>query len=154
MLPVSLVLITALAYLLVLFLIASRGEKKRVEGPRPWRYTLALGVHCTTWAFYGTVTQAAHYGWAFAPTYVGAIIVFLFAHALLMRTLNIVREHNLTSIADLMGARYARSHGISAFVAIIALVALVPYIALQLRAVTAIYLCGYFGVDAHPYSLV
>jgi len=147
MLPVSLVLITALAYLLVLFLIASRGEKKRVEGPRPWRYTLALGVHCTTWAFYGTVTQAAHYGWAFAPTYVGAIIVFLFAHALLMRTLNIVREHNLTSIADLMGARYARSHGISAFVAIIALVALVPYIALQLRAVTASF-SAVTGVDA------
>lgn len=147
MLPVSLVIFTALVYLLVLFLIASRGERTRQEGARPWRYTLALGVHCTTWAFYGTVTQSAHYGWAFAPTYIGAIIIFLFAHGLLMRTLNVVREHNLTSIADLMGARYARSHGISAFVAIIALVALVPYIALQLRAVTSSF-SAVTGLDA------
>ncbi|WP_207916320.1 PAS domain-containing hybrid sensor histidine kinase/response regulator [Lysobacter sp. N42] len=138
---------TALAYLLVLFLIASRGERSRQEGARPWRYTLALGVHCTTWAFYGTVTQSAHYGWAFAPTYIGAIVIFLFAHGLLMRTLHIVREHNLTSIADLMGARYARSHGISAFVAIISLVALVPYIALQLRAVTSSF-SAVTGLDA------
>lgn len=137
MLPVTLVLFTALAYFLVLFSIASRGERRRQNTPKPWRYTLVLGVHCTTWAFYGTVTQAAHYGWGFAPTYAGAILVFLFAHGILMKTLSAVREHNLTSIADFIGSRYSKSNGISAAVAIIALIALVPYISLQLRAITA-----------------
>jgi Na+/proline symporter len=59
MLPISVVLLAAFAYLVLLFTIASRGERRPRQGARPWRYTLALGVHCTTWAFYGTVTQAA-----------------------------------------------------------------------------------------------
>src|SRR5690554_1487707 len=147
MLPTSFVLFTAIAYLVLLFTIASRGERRKQDGVRPWRYTLVLGVHCTTWAFYGTITQAAHYGWSFAPTYAGAILVFLFAHALLMKTLKAVRDYNLTSIADFIGSRYSRSHGISAVVAVIALIALVPYISLQLRAVAASF-SAVTGIDA------
>lgn len=137
MLPISVVLIAAFAYLALLFTIASRGERSRKSGPRPWRYTLALGVHCTTWAFYGTVTQAAQYGWWFAPTYLGGICIFLFAHQFQLKMLNLVKEQNLTSIADLIGSRYGKSHLLAAFVAIICLIALVPYISLQLRAVAA-----------------
>jgi Na+/proline symporter/signal transduction histidine kinase/CheY-like chemotaxis protein len=137
MLPISIVLIAAFAYLALLFTIASRGERSTRSGPRPWRYTLALGVHCTTWAFYGTVTQAAQYGWWFAPTYLGGICIFLFAHHFQMKMLTLVKEQNLTSIADLIGSRYGKSHLLAAFVAIICLIALVPYISLQLRAVAA-----------------
>lgn len=137
MLPISLVLIAAFAYLLLLFTIASRGERKTTQGPRPWRYTLALGVHCTTWAFYGTVTQAAQYGWWFAPTYLGGICIFLFAHQFQLKMLTLVKAQNLTSIADLIGSRYGKSPLLAASVALICLVALIPYISLQLRAVAA-----------------
>ncbi|MGM0633570.1 MAG: hybrid sensor histidine kinase/response regulator [Pseudomonadota bacterium] len=137
MLPISVVLFAAFAYLVLLFTIASRGERRARQGPRPWRYTLALGVHCTTWAFYGTVTQAAQYGWSFAPTYLGAICVFLFAHQFQMKMLTVVKQQNLTSIADLVGSRYGKSPSLAAAVAIICLIALIPYIALQLRAVAA-----------------
>lgn len=137
MLPISVVLIAAFTYLALLFTIASRGERHSRSAPRPWRYTLALGVHCTTWAFYGTVTQAAQYGWWFAPTYLGGICIFLFAHQFQLKMLTLVKEQNLTSIADLIGSRYGKSHLLSAFVAIICLIALVPYISLQLRAVAA-----------------
>ncbi|MBC55041.1 MAG: sodium:proline symporter [Gammaproteobacteria bacterium] len=137
MLPIYVVLIAAFAYLALLFTIASRGERNTRSGPRPWRYTLALGVHCTTWAFYGTVTQAAQYGWWFAPTYLGGICVFLFAHHFQLKMLTLVKEQNLTSIADLIGSRYGKSHLLAALVAIICLIALVPYISLQLRAVAA-----------------
>lgn len=150
MLPVSFVLFTALAYLLVLFSIAYRGERRRKDTPKPWRYTLVLGVHCTTWAFYGTITQTVHYGWGFAPTYAGAILVFLFAHGLLMRILAVVREQNITSIADFIGSRYTKSNGISAAVAIIAVVALVPYIALQLRAITASFASITGSISGEP----
>ncbi|MDO9477908.1 MAG: PAS-domain containing protein, partial [Pseudohongiella sp.] len=137
MLPISFVLIAAFAYLLLLFTIASRGERKIAQGPRPWRYTLALGVHCTTWAFYGTVTQAAQYGWWFAPTYLGGICIFLFAHQFQLKMLKLVKAQNLTSIADLIGSRYGKSPLLAASVALICLVALIPYISLQLRAVAA-----------------
>jgi Na+/proline symporter/CheY-like chemotaxis protein len=137
MLPISFVLIAAFAYLMLLFSIASRGERKTTQGPRPWRYTLALGVHCTTWAFYGTVTQAAHYGWWFAPTYLGGIVTFLFAHQFQLKMLKLVKAQNLTSIADLIGSRYGKSPLLAASVALICLVALIPYISLQLRAVAA-----------------
>lgn len=136
-LGVATVLIIASLYLVLLFSIASRGEAKPRSGPRPVRYSLALGVHCTTWAFYGTVTQAAYYGWWFAPTYVGAILIFLFAHGLQLRMLRVIKRHNLTSIADFIATRYERSQWLAGSVALISLIALIPYIALQLRAVTA-----------------
>ena len=43
-----------------------------------WRhvYALSLAVHCTSWTFYGTVTQAARYGWPLPPTFVGAILLY------------------------------------------------------------------------------
>lgn len=137
MLSISTVLIAAVIYLTLLFGIASRGERRTSNTVRPWRYTLALGVHCTTWAFYGTVTQAANYGWWFAPTYLGGICVFLFAHQFQIKMLKLVKQQNLTSIADLIGSRYGKSPTLAAAVALICLVALIPYIALQLRAVAA-----------------
>ena len=147
MLPVSLVLITAIVYLTVLFSIASRGERNVRTGPRPWRYTLAVGVHCTTWAFYGTVTQAAQYGWWFAPTYLGGICIFLFAHGIQLKMLALVKQQNLTSIADLIGARYGKSQLLAAGAALICLVALIPYISLQLRAVAASFV-AVTGIEA------
>ncbi|RUO31191.1 PAS domain-containing hybrid sensor histidine kinase/response regulator [Aliidiomarina soli] len=138
MLGVASVLLVASLYLLLLFYIASRGERKpRAQRPAPWRYTLALGVHCTSWAFYGTVTQSAYYGWSFAPTYLGAIAVFLFAHGLQLRMLRVIKRRNITSIADFIGSGYGKSQWLAGLVAMITLVALIPYIALQLRAVTA-----------------
>ncbi|MCC5879753.1 MAG: PAS-domain containing protein [Idiomarina sp.] len=137
MLGVGSVLLVASLYLALLFTIASRGEGRVKAGPRPLRYTLALGVHCTTWAFYGTITQAAYYGWWFAPTYAGAILIFLFAHQIQLRMLRVIKRHNLTSIADFIATRYGKSQLLAGWIAIIALLALIPYIALQLRAVTA-----------------
>jgi PAS domain S-box-containing protein len=147
MLPVSIVVITAVAYLALLFAIASRGERQGTAGARPWRYTLALGVHCTTWAFYGTVTQAAQYGWWFAPTYLGGICIFLFAHSIQMKMLTLVKQQNLTSIADLTGSRYGKSQLLAAGVALICLIAMIPYISLQLRAVAASFV-AVTGIEA------
>lgn len=76
MLSVPVTLLVATVYLVLLFTIAYRGDRKPPNQVKPYRYALAQGVHCTSWAFYGTVTQSAHYGWSFAPTYVGAILCF------------------------------------------------------------------------------
>ncbi|MFP3454134.1 hypothetical protein R0K30_21235, partial [Bacillus sp. SIMBA_154] len=63
----------------------------------------------TSWAFFGTITQSAYYGWAFAPTYAGAIIVFILLHGLQLKLLNYAKHQNITSIADLIGTRYGKS---------------------------------------------
>jgi len=137
MLSVSLTLATAIIYLLILFAIAYRGDSASKQPAKPYRYALAQGVHCTSWAFFGTVTQSAYYGWAFAPTYIGAILVFLFLHALQLKLLNYCKQQNITSIADLIGTRYGKSPLLAGVVAFTALIAVIPYISLQLRAVTA-----------------
>src|SRR5690554_4014247 len=136
MLSTSVAILIAITYIAVLYSIAYRGERKPPNQIKPYRYALAQGIHCTTWAFYGTITQSAYFGWAMAPTYVGAMLVFLFAHRLQLRLLHACKQQNLTSIADVISHRYGKSSWLAVTVASIALIGIVPYIALQLRAVT------------------
>lgn len=136
MLPTSIAVVLAILYIALLYSIAYRGERKTPNEIKPYRYALAQGIHCTTWAFYGTITQSAYYGWSMAPTYLGAIAVFLFAHRVQMRLLHVCKQKNLTSIADVISHRYGKSSSLAIVVALLALIGIVPYIALQLRAVT------------------
>lgn len=126
-----------LGYLLILFALAFWGDKRFSGGQQhPYIYSLALGVHCTSWAFFGTTTQAAQYGWAFIPTYLGIIAVFLFAHPVLRRIANLCHQHNISSLADFISLRYDKSHMLAALVTLLCFIGVVPYIALQLDAVT------------------
>lgn len=99
-------------------------------------YSLSLGVCCTSWAFYGTVGQAATTGAWLAPIYIGSIICLVLAWPMLMRTLLIIKNQNLTSIADFIACRFDRSPKIAATVAMVSLFGTIPYIALQLRAIS------------------
>jgi PAS domain S-box-containing protein len=138
---VSGLLLSALAigYLLVLFGVAFYGERRSVYPGnarlRPWIYSLALGVYCTTWTFFGAVGTAVRDGWSYLPIYLGPALVFLFAMPFLERLIAIVRAHNITSIADLISSRFGKSPALAALVAVIALTAGVPYLALQYMAV-------------------
>ncbi|WOH36256.1 PAS-domain containing protein [Thalassotalea fonticola] len=128
----------SIGYLALLFIVAYWGQHKTNKRwfSNPWVYSLSLGVSCTTWAFYGTVGQAATTGAWLAPIYIGSILCLIFAWPTLMRILQIVKQQNLTSIADFIACRYDRSPKIAATVATIALVGTIPYIALQLRAIS------------------
>ncbi|AAV82984.1 PAS domain-containing hybrid sensor histidine kinase/response regulator [Idiomarina loihiensis] len=149
MLSIEVTVFAAIAYLTILFSIAYRGDRGASNRVRPYRYSLAQGVHCTSWAFFGTITQSAYYGWAFAPTYVGAIIVFILLHSLQLKLLNYCKHQNITSIADLIGTRYGKSPVLAGVVAITAFIAVVPYISLQLRAVTSSF-ATVTGFDTNP----
>jgi len=129
----------AVSYLLVLFGVAFYGERRSVYPGharlRPWIYSLALGVYCTTWTFFGAVGTAVRDGWTYVPIYLGPVLVLLFATPFLERLVAIVRAHNITSIADLISSRFGKSPTLAALVAVIALTAGVPYLALQYKAV-------------------
>jgi len=137
MLSVWTVSITVFCYLLLLFALAFWADKhKRGQQQHPYIYSLALGVHCTSWAFFGTTTQAAVYGWAFVPTYFGIILVFLFAHPVLRKIAVLCHQHQVSSLADFIGLRYEKSHLLAGLVTILCFIGVIPYIALQLDAVT------------------
>ena len=127
-----------LVYLVVLFGVAIYGNRERENNnkQRPIVYSLALGIHCTSWAFYGTVAQSATYGWPFIPTYLGSIALFVFAFPLLLKIARVTQANNLSSIADLIGLRFGQSHVIAGIVTLICFIGIIPYTALQLVAIT------------------
>ena len=102
-------------YVALLFAIAYFGDRRaRVAGAparKPWVYSLALGVYCTSWTFYGAVGRAATSGWDFLPIYLGPVLVFMLWSPLLQRIVRISKRHNITSIADFVGATDARGGG-------------------------------------------
>jgi Na+/proline symporter/nitrogen-specific signal transduction histidine kinase len=135
-----LVLGIAVAYLLMLFAIAWLVE----HGSRPLAklsgsslvYTLSLAVYCSSWTFNGGVGRASQSGMDFLPIYLGPTLAFCLGPLIIRRMLRISKANQITSIADLIGARFGRSSGVPALVTVIAVVGLVPYIALQLKSVS------------------
>ena len=128
----------SLLYLGVLFFIAWYGDKQTswLARWRPWIYSLSIAVYCTSWTFYGTVGQASQDTWSFLPIYLAPIIVFVFGWRILARLILIAKREHITSIADFIAARYGKSQGLAVFVTVIAVVGILPYIALQLRGIT------------------
>ena len=131
---------TAFLYLLILFAVASYGDRHgsgRDRSNRPNIYAFSLAIYCTTWTFFGSVGLAATSGLSFLSIYVGPIIIFTLGYPLVQRIIRLSKEERITSIADFLGARYGKSLLVAAVAAIIAVVGTVPYIALQLKAVSS-----------------
>ncbi|MGA7003078.1 MAG: PAS-domain containing protein, partial [Pseudolabrys sp.] len=135
------VIAVALAYIGLLFLIASYGDRTRGLGrenrARLLIYPLSLAIYCTSWTFFGSVGLASRTGFDFLTIYVGpALMIGLFG-PLLMRVVRLAKGQNITSIADFIAARYGKGQAVAATVALIAIVGSIPYIALQLKAVSS-----------------
>lgn len=137
MLSFAAVALASLAWLALMFGTALYAERRPTVLARHWGhvYALSLAVHCTSWTFYGTVTQAARYGWPLPPTFLGAIVLYALAIAFMIRLVRLSRETNATSLADLIATRLGKDAWLAATVTLIAALGLIPYIALQLKAV-------------------
>ncbi|WP_266159015.1 PAS-domain containing protein [Dyella silvatica] len=141
MLNASMIAAAGLIWLGLLFGVALVGERRPHWFERRWAviYALSLAIHCTSWTFYGTVTQASRSGWWLPPTFIGAILMYLFAIAVLRRLVQLARDYNAGSLADLIAVRLGRHSGLAALVTAVVLIGIVPYIALQLKAVAMSY---------------
>ena len=137
MLSFWVVALASLAWLGLMFGTALYGERHPTLFARHWRivYSLSLAVHCTSWTFYGTVTQAARYGWPLPPTFLGAILFYGLGVAFMVRLVKLARETNATSLADLIATRLGKDAWLAAAVTLVAALGLIPYIALQLKAI-------------------
>lgn len=141
MLSANLVLAVALLYVALLFGVAFVGDAHARRGDVRWLhspviYTLSISLYCTSWTYYGAVGSAVREGMGFAAIYLGPTLVFVGWWTLLRKMVRIGQVHRTTSIADMISSRYGKSGSLAALITVIAVVAITPYIALQLKAVT------------------
>ncbi|MFV0385775.1 ATP-binding protein [Paracoccus sp. (in: a-proteobacteria)] len=138
--PFETLVACCLAYVALMFGVAFAADRAAQRGRVRWLdhplvYTLSLSVYCSAWTFYGAVGYASRSGLEFATIYIGPTVVFTGAWWGLRRLVRIARMHHVTSIADLISARFGKSNALAGFVTLIAVIAATPYIALQLQSV-------------------
>src|SRR6476619_5127909 len=140
MLTGSVIVLASFAYVALLFAIAYYGDKRADAGrsiiANPSVYALSLAVYCTSWTFYGSVGRAASRGAEFLTIYLGPTLMAALSWLILRKIARISKVNRITSIADFISSRYGKSAVLGGLVTIIATVGVVPYIALQLKAVS------------------
>lgn len=156
MLSGTVVVSVSFAYLLILFAIAHYGDWRAEQGrsiiSNYWTYALSMAVYCTAWTYFGSVGRAASGGAWFLPIYLGPTLAMTLAWLVLLKMIRIAKSYRITSIADFVASRYGKSHLLGGLVTIITVVGIIPYIALQLKAVSSGYavLTGVGGLSFHP----
>ncbi|QNN71684.1 hybrid sensor histidine kinase/response regulator [Thermomonas carbonis] len=156
MLSVSIVVAAAVLWLGLLFGTALYAERRPGVLASHWHhvYALSLAVYCTSWTFFGTVTQAARYDWPLPPTFVGTLLLYALGAGLMLQLVKLARASNATSIADLIATRLGKDAWLAAGVTLIAVLGLIPYVALQLKAVSmsfALLTDSQAGADQPPW---
>lgn len=136
----STIVVVSFLYLALLFAVAYVGDKRADAGrsiiANPTIYALSLAVYCTTWTYYGSVGRAASSGLGFAPIFLGPTLVVALWWFVMLKMVRIGKTNRITSIADFVASRYGKSHLLGGLVTVIAVLGVIPYIALQLKAVS------------------
>ncbi|MGG7467329.1 ATP-binding protein [Chryseobacterium arthrosphaerae] len=127
-----------LFYLALLFLVAHLAEKKRSKLwiNNPYIYALSLAVYCTAWTYYGSIGVAATSGLNYLPIYIGPVMIIPAWIYINTRIVRISRVNKISSLADFIALRYGNSRSFSAIITIVCLLAIVPYIGLQIKAIS------------------
>ncbi|MCV0440166.1 MAG: sensor histidine kinase [Hydrogenophaga sp.] len=143
MLSAPLVIGVSFAYLLLLFAVAYWADLRALQGrsviASPWVYALSLAVYCTAWTYFGSVGRAATSGVWFLPIYLGPMLAMILAWMVVRKMIRIAKTWRITSIADFIASRYGKSQLLAGLVTLITVVGIVPYIALQLKAIASGY---------------
>ncbi|WP_026712754.1 sensor histidine kinase [Flavobacterium daejeonense] len=134
-------LLILVVYVVILFYIAHWSEKRSHSKwtNNPYIYSFSLAVYCTAWTYYGSIGMAAKSGLDYLPIYLGPIIIIPTWIIILKRIIRITRINKITSIADFISLRYGNSRSLGALVTLISIFGIVPYIALQLKAISDTY---------------
>ncbi len=140
MLTGSVIVLASFVYVGLLFALAYYGDKRADAGrsiiANPYIYALSLAVYCTSWTFYGSVGRAATSGIGFLPIYLGPTLMAVLWWYVLLKMIRISKANRITSIADFVASRYGKSQLLGGLVTVIAVIGIVPYISLQLKAVS------------------
>jgi len=144
------ILFVSFIYMGLLFAIAYWGDKRADEGrsiiANPYIYALSLAVYCTAWTFYGSVGMATRSGLGFLTIYLGPTLMTILGWLVLRKIIRISKVQRITSIADFIASRYGKSPVLGGAVTIIAVMGVIPYIALQLKAIST----GFLMINQYP----
>jgi Na+/proline symporter/signal transduction histidine kinase len=137
------VVVTSVAYLGLLFIVAYYGDRRADQGrsiiSNGYVYALSLAVYATSWTFYGSVGRAVSSGIGFLPIYLGPTVMAALWWLVLRKIIRISRRNRITSLADFVSSRYGKSSFLGGLVTVIAVIGIVPYIALQLKAISTTF---------------
>ena len=125
-------------YLALLFGIAFVTERGWIPEKivrHPIVYVLSLGVFASVWAYYTSIGNAQRDGYGYLAGSIGISLAFLLSPLLLRPLLGLTRTYQLSSLADLVAFRY-RSPWTGTVSTLVILIAVIPLIALQIRAVS------------------
>ncbi|MEW9799668.1 hybrid sensor histidine kinase/response regulator [Alteromonas sp. CYL-A6] len=129
----------ALLYLFLLFYVASWGDRNSTTArwltSHPAIYSLALAIYCTAWTYFGAVGQATRDTWIYLPIMLGPILVYTLGHRFIYKMTLVSKKQHITTISDFIASRYGKRQMVALLVTLIALLATIPYIALQLKAI-------------------
>ncbi len=152
--------LAGMCYVTLLFYIAWRGDRlgsQQIPAKSALVYSLSLAVYCSSWTFFGAVGTASSRGWEFFAIYLGPILLFLLGYRLVQRIILISKQQNITSVSDFISSRYGKSRLVAILVTVIAVFGSLPYISLQLHAITLAFdtvtsrsLDGLGSVSDHP----
>ncbi|MEN8815629.1 MAG: ATP-binding protein [Nonlabens sp.] len=136
--PSYAIILVIIGYLSLLFAVGIWADRKSKSKwvHNPWVYALSLAVYCSAWTYYGSVGIAATSGVSFLTTYLGPVIALPLWIIIMKRVVLISKQYQVSSIADFISLRYGNNRSIGAIVTVICVVAVLPYIALQLKAVS------------------
>jgi len=144
MLKTEAILFFSFGYMGLLFAIAYFGDRHAKIGrsiiSNPYIYTLSMAVYCTAWTFYGSVGRAALTGLGFLPIYIGPTLMAALGWLVLRKIIRISKIHHITSIADFIASRYGKSSTLGSVVTIIVVLGIIPYISLQLKAISTSFM--------------
>jgi|GEM_PF-172044 len=133
----------AFGYLFFLFAIAYYGDRRRAQGrsliANPYIYTLSLAVYCTSWTFYGSVGKAANEGLTFLPIYLGPTLIAFLWWFIVRKLIRICKNNRITTLADFLTLRYGRGILMGMMITLWIILADMPYIGLQLKAVATTF---------------
>ncbi len=136
----SVIILCAFLYLLLLFGVAYYAEYRLKKGKsiinNAYVYALSLSVYCTAWTYYGSVGRATTNGIEFATIYIGPTIMAVLFIPLLRKIIRITKTQRINSIADFISTRYGKNAILAAVVSLFCIMGVLPYIALQLKAIT------------------
>lgn len=141
-------------YVGLLFAVARFGDARADAGRSIITanvYALSLAVYCTSWTFFGSVGRATSGGLSFLTIYLGPTLMLLCV-GVIIKMIRIAKAQRITSIADFIASRYGKSQLLAGLVTVIAVIGIIPYIALQLKAVAA-SLDVLFDQDGHTVLL-
>ncbi len=135
------IIILCFCYLILLFAIAYWGERRAKSGHslvnNPYVFAFSLTVYCTAWTYYGSVGRAAQHGIDFLTIYIGPTVLMPIWWIVMRKIIRICKAKHITSIADFISSRYGNSSLLGVVVTIVCLLGVTPYIALQLKAISA-----------------